>query len=79
MAYDVTVLVGKLKKRGGDALKGAVSDVSGWLQDSIKESVTPYDDLLLPIVPQVEVWVNAKLDSLLNPPVVIPPVTPVTP
>lgn len=73
MAYDVKVLGDKLKNRGLSALKGVVSDVSAWVQDSIKESPTPYDDLLLPIVPQLETWANAQIDKIINPPA-IPPV-----
>jgi len=66
-AYDVKVLGEKVKKRALVALKGVVTDTSAWVQDSIKESPTPYDDLALAIVPGVESWVVKKVDEWIGP------------
>lgn len=67
-AYDVKVLGQKLVKRLLVAAKGGVQDASQWVQDSVKESPTPYDDLLLAVVPSVEAWGTAQLDKLIGAP-----------
>ncbi len=66
-AYDPKVLGEKAKKRALVALKGIVSDVSQWVQDSAKESPTPYDDLALAIVPSLESWAVKKIDEWIGP------------
>lgn len=67
MAYDVKVLGEKVKKRALVALKGAVSDISQWVQDSAKESPTPYDDVAVPIVTILESFVSKKIDEWVGP------------
>lgn len=67
-AYDIKALGEKLKSRGldvaEDALKGVVEDVFGWVEGSVKESVTPYDDILLGILPVVKAETMKQIDKV---------------
>lgn len=67
-AYDVKVLGEKLKSRGldvaEDALKGVVGDVFDWVESSIKESVTPYDDIALGVLPVIKAETMKKIDTI---------------
>lgn len=65
-AYDPKVLGQKVAKRLLVAAKGVVSDLSQWVQDSAKESPTPYDDLALAVLPAVEGWAQAQLDKVIG-------------
>ena len=67
-AYDIKALGEKLKSRGldvaEDALKGVVDDVFGWVEGSVKESATPYDDILLGILPVVKAETMKQIDKV---------------
>ena len=67
-AYDVKVLGEKLKARGLDvaeeALKGLVEDVFTWVEESVKLSPTPYDDLALGVLPVVKAETLKKIDAI---------------
>ncbi len=67
-AYDVKVLGEKLKARGldvaEDALKGLVEDVFGWVEESVKESATPYDDIALGILPVIKAETLKRIDGI---------------
>jgi len=55
MAYDFNLLVTKLKARGLDLTEelavGVTTDVFSFVEESIKLSPTPLDDILLIILP----------------------------
>ncbi len=67
-AYDVKDLAQKLKKEGlnvaEDEAKAVVKVVSAWVQESAKLSATPFDDIALVVLPQVEKLAMAKLDLI---------------
>ncbi len=67
-AYDVSVLAAKLKAHGLDiaeeAVRDVVEDVFSWVEDSVKESTTPYDDILLGILPVVKSEVLKRVDTI---------------
>jgi hypothetical protein len=67
-AYDIKVLGEKLKVRGLDvaeeSLKGLVEDVFGWVESSVKESATPYDDIALGILPVIKAETLKRIDSI---------------
>ena len=67
-AYDLKVLVEKLKARGldvaEDAAKGLVEDVFSFVEASVKESATPYDDILLGILPVVKAQTLGAIDKI---------------
>lgn len=67
-AYDIKVLGEKLKSRGlnvaEDALKGLVEDVFSWVEDSVKESATPYDDIALGVLPVIKSATLSKIDQI---------------
>ena len=57
-AYDFNVLINKLKARGldvaEDTVKGITEDVFTFVEESIKESSTPFDDIILVVLPVVK-------------------------
>lgn len=61
--YDLKVLAARFKSVGlnltEDAVKSAVKETLGWFVESAKASETPFDDVALIIVPQLE---KAALD-----------------
>lgn len=67
-AYDIKMLGEKLKARGldvaEDALKGLVEDVFSWVESSVKESATPYDDIALGILPVIKNETLKKIDTI---------------
>lgn len=67
-AYDIKDLGEKLKSRGlnvaEEALGGVVEDVLGWLESSVKESATPYDDVLLGVIPLVKAELLKQIDKI---------------
>lgn len=67
-AYDPKVLVDKLKARGldiaEDAAKGVIEDVFVWVEQSVKESASAYDDLLLGIMPVIKNEVLKAVDKI---------------
>lgn len=67
-AYDVGLLVEKLKAQGLDvaeaAAGGAVKAVVAWLTDSVKLSSTPFDDVALVVLPKLEQMALEAIDKL---------------
>jgi hypothetical protein len=67
-AYDIKMLADKLKMRGLDvaesALSGIVEDVFGWVEESVKLSPTPYDDIALGILPVIKAETLKRIDSI---------------
>lgn len=67
-AYDLKVFVEKLKARGldvaEDAAKGVIEDVFVFVEESVKESPTPYDDLLLGIMPVIKSEVLKAVEKI---------------
>lgn len=67
-AYNFNELVEKLKARGldlaEDGAKGVVGDVFDWLEGSVKNSPTPYDDIMLGILPVIKAQVLKSVDAI---------------
>lgn len=67
-AYEVKALVEELKKQGLDvaeaAAGGAVKAVSNWLEESVKLSATPFDDIALVVIPKLRDAALAEIDKL---------------
>jgi len=67
-AYDVKVLVEKLKGRGLDLAEGgaviALEEVMEWVSESAIVSTTPYDDLLSSIFPLIKVELLKQIDKI---------------
>jgi hypothetical protein len=67
-AYDVQKLVEQLKSVGlnaaEDGAKGVVSAVFSWVKDSVKESPTPFDDIVLVVLPKLEEQIYAAIDKI---------------
>ena len=67
-AYDVKVLVEKLKGRGLDLAEGgaviALEEVMEWVSESAIVSTTPYDDLLSSIFPFIKVELLKQIDKI---------------
>lgn len=67
-AYDVKVLVEKLKGRGldlaEDAAMIAVEEALVWLKDSAKVSENSYDDILMAVVPMFEAEIKKQIDKI---------------
>jgi hypothetical protein len=67
-AYDIKMLADKLKMRGLDvaesALSGIVEDVFGWVEESVKLSPTPYDDIALGILPVIKAETLKRIDTI---------------
>jgi len=66
--YDLSELVSILKSKGldiaEDAAKIVVDSSLEWLKESAKLSATPYDDLALVVLPQVEGFINKAVDAI---------------
>lgn len=66
--YDVAKLVAKLKARGLDlaeeGAKGVVTDVLDWVQESVQKSPTPWDDILLAVLPELRKQALAEIDKI---------------
>lgn len=67
-AYDLGELGSLLKANGlelaEDAAKIVVSAVLQWVAESAKLSATPYDDMLVVIVPKVKDLILAQVDKI---------------
>lgn len=67
-AYDLKVLVDKLKVRGlnlgEDAAKGIIEDTLAWVEESAKLSATPYDDMGLIVLPKLKEMALAQVDKI---------------
>lgn len=67
-AYDLKVLVDKLKARGleltEETAKGAIVDVCDWLEQSAKVSKTPWDDVALVVLPQAKVMALGAAEKI---------------
>ena len=57
-AYDLNDLLERLKARGLDLaeneVKGVIEDVFAWLEESINESPTPFDNVALAVLPTLK-------------------------
>lgn len=67
-AYEVKALVEELKKQGLDVVEaaagGAVKAVAAWLEESVKLSATPFDDIALVVIPKLRDAALAEIDKL---------------
>lgn len=67
-AYDVKVLVEKLKAKGldlaEDAAKSVISETFDWLLESAKASKTPIDDIAVPFLPHLKDLALKAADKL---------------
>lgn len=67
-AYDVKVLVERLKADGLDLAEDAATkvfeNVLAWVQESAALSPNPYDDLIAVVVPQVRKLVLEQIDKI---------------
>jgi hypothetical protein len=67
-AYDVKGLVEKLKGKGlelaEDGAKIVVESVFEWVEESAKESATPYDDMALVVLPKVKELALQAVDKI---------------
>lgn len=67
-AYDIKALVAKLEARGisvgEDVAKGAIEDVFAWLEESIRLSPNPLDDIALVVLPKVKEFALAQADKI---------------
>ncbi len=66
--YDVSELVTILKSKGLDIAEEAASLVVEsslkWIKESAKLSATPYDDMALIVLPQVESFIKNAVDKI---------------
>jgi len=66
--YEVSELVNILKSKGldiaEDAAKVVVESTLQWVKESAKLSATPYDDMALIVLPQVEGFIKSALDKI---------------
>jgi hypothetical protein len=66
--YDVSELVNILKSKGLDIAEEAASLVVEsslqWIKESAKLSATPYDDMALIVLPQVESFIKNAVDKI---------------
>lgn len=66
--YDVPALMAKLKERGlnvaEDAAKSVVGDFFDWLEESIKLSPTPFDDMALGGVKAFRAMALTEVDKI---------------
>jgi len=66
--YDVSELVNILKSKGldiaEDAAKLVVESSLEWIKESAKLSATPYDDMALIVLPQVESFIKKAVDKI---------------
>lgn len=67
-AYDLKALVEKLKAKGldvaEDAAKIVVEESFAWVEESAKLSATPYDDLLIAVIPVMKKEVLKAVDKI---------------
>ncbi len=67
-AYDVKVLIGKLKARGLDVAEEAgkilVEETFAWLGESADVSENPYDNMAKVIYPKAKEFALAQIDKL---------------
>lgn len=66
--YDVSELINILKSKGldiaEDAAKIVVDSSLEWFKESAKLSATPYDDMILIVLPQVEGFIKKAVDKI---------------
>jgi DNA-binding response OmpR family regulator len=66
--YDVQELVARFKAAGldlaEDAAKAAFQVATGWLKDSVKASSTPFDDVVLVVLPKLEETALKAIDGI---------------
>ena len=67
-AYDVKVLLEKLKSKGLDvaeeSAKVLFESVVEWVEESAKLSATPYDDMGLIVLPQIKKLALEAIDQI---------------
>lgn len=67
-AYDLKALGEKLKAKGlvvaEDAAEQVYEEVKAWFEESAKLSETPYDDMALIVLPQIDILVKKQLDKI---------------
>lgn len=67
-AYDVKELGKKLKAKGlassEDLAEEVVKEVLVWVKDSATKSRTPYDDILIAVIPQIEKYALEFVDNI---------------
>lgn len=67
-AYDVKVLTEKLKARGLDLAEEAatiiVEETFNWVAESAPISKTPYDDMLMVVIPPVKKMILTEVDKI---------------
>lgn len=67
-AYDLKVLTEKLKSRGldlaEDSAKIVAEELFAWIKESAGVSETPYDDMALLILPQLEKIAFESIDKI---------------
>ena len=67
-AYDLKVLGERLKAKGlivaEDAAEQVYDELRAWFEESAKLSATPYDDMALIVLPQVDVLVKEQIDKI---------------
>lgn len=67
-AYDIKELTAKLMRRGlvlaEDAAEIIVEETFDWIQESAPISATPYDDMLVVIVPPVKKMILDEVDKI---------------
>lgn len=68
MDYDIKVLIEKLKTKGIDlaekAARDAVNEVFDWVTESVKTSSTPFDDVLLLVLPKAKEMALKEVDKI---------------
>jgi hypothetical protein len=66
--YDVQALVEQLKSDGltvaEQGVKSLVTDVFQWVSDSVKLSATPFDDIILIVLPKIQEQIMKELDKI---------------
>lgn len=67
-AFDVGALVDGLKKQGLHTAEAAAKDVTvavcNWLMDSVKLTPSPFDDVLLVVLPKLQELALAAEDKI---------------
>jgi hypothetical protein len=67
-AYDLKVLIEKMKAAGLDAseevAKKMIGETFAWIEESAKLSPLPYDDLALVVLPKVKEFVLLQVDKI---------------
>lgn len=66
--YDLSALAASLKKKGLDvteeAASAAVGAVCDWLEQSAKDSATPFDDIALVVIPKLRDAALKEIDKI---------------